>query len=36
LLNRKLVEQSALPAVVERLRKRLEEYLRGHTEILVG
>ena len=33
LLNRPLSEQSVLPAVVERLRRRLEEYLRGHTEI---
>lgn len=35
LLNRPLAEQSADPATVARLQQRLEEYLRGHTEILV-
>jgi len=35
LLNRPLAEQVALPAVVLRLQRRLEEYLRGHTEILL-
>ena len=35
LLNRPLSTQTALPAVVTRLRRRLEEYLRGHTEILI-
>lgn len=35
LLNRPLVEQTAPPAAVLRLERRLEEYLRGHTEILV-
>lgn len=35
LLNRPLVEQTATPAAVLRLERRLEEYLRGHTEILV-
>lgn len=35
LLNRPLAEQSAEPATVARLQRRLEEYLRGHTEILV-
>lgn len=35
LLNKPLVEQSAEPAAVERLQRRLEEYLRGHTEILI-
>lgn len=34
LLNRPLAEQSAAPAAVARLTARLEEYLRGHTEIL--
>jgi hypothetical protein len=36
LLNRPLAEQTASAAVVVRLQRRLEEYLRGHTEILVG
>lgn len=35
LLNRPLAEQSATTAVVARLQRRLEEYLRGHTEILL-
>jgi hypothetical protein len=35
LLNRPLAEQDASPAMVQRLQRRLEEYLRGHTEILV-
>lgn len=35
LLNRPLAEQTAAPAAVLRLRRRLEEYLRGHTEILL-
>ena len=35
LLNRPLAEQTATPAAVVRLQRRLEEYLRGHTEILL-
>jgi hypothetical protein len=35
LLNRPLVEQSAGAAAVMRLQRRLEEYLRGHTEVLL-
>jgi recombinational DNA repair protein (RecF pathway) len=35
LLNRPLAEQTAATAVVLRLQRRLEEYLRGHTEILL-
>lgn len=35
LINRPLSVQSAAPAIVTRLERRLEEYLRGHTEILV-
>jgi hypothetical protein len=35
LLNRPLVEQTAPMATVTRLQRRLEEYLRGHTEILL-
>lgn len=35
LLNRPLAEQTAAPAAVTRLLRRLEEYLRGHTEILI-
>lgn len=35
LLNRPLAEQTATPAAVARLTRRLEEYLRGHTEILL-
>lgn len=34
LLNRPLAAQTASVPVVARLRARLEEYLRGHTEIL--
>lgn len=35
LLNRPLAGQATGPAVVTRLQRRLEEYLRGHTEILL-
>lgn len=35
LLNRPLAEQTAAAAAVARLQRRLEEYLRGHTEILL-
>jgi hypothetical protein len=35
LLNKPLAEQSAAPADVARLQRRLDEYLRGHTEILL-
>jgi hypothetical protein len=35
LLNRPLAEQSATPGAVARLQRRLEEYLRGHTEVLM-
>ena len=35
LLNRPLAEQTATAAAVVRLQRRLEEYLRGHTEILL-
>jgi hypothetical protein len=35
LLNRPLVDQDASAALVQRLQRRLEEYLRGHTEILI-
>lgn len=35
LLNRPLAGQTAPPALVARLQRRLEEYLRGHTEILL-
>lgn len=35
LLNRPLAGQTAEPAAVARLQRRLEEYLRGHTEILL-
>ena len=34
LLNRPLIEQLASVEAVARLQRRLEEYLRGHTEIL--
>jgi hypothetical protein len=34
LLNKPLAGQTAEPAAVVRLQRRLEEYLRGHTEIL--
>jgi hypothetical protein len=36
LLNRPLAEQTATIAIVARLQRRLEEYLTGHTEILLG
>jgi len=36
LLNRPLAEQTAFPDVVARLQHRLDEYLRGHTEILLA
>ena len=35
LLNRPLAEQTAAVPVVTRLRAQLEEYLRGHTEVLL-
>lgn len=35
LLNKPLTEQTAEPAAVVRLVRRLEEYLGGHTEILM-
>lgn len=35
LLNRPLAEQTAEPELVARLDRRLHEYLRGHTEIIV-
>ena len=35
LLNRPLAAQTAAPATVARLQRRLDEYLRGHTEILL-
>ena len=35
LLNRPLAEQTVAPPFVTRLQRRLEEYLRGHTEILL-
>lgn len=35
LLNRPLAEQTAAAPVVERLQRRLEDYLRGHTEVLL-
>ena len=35
LLNRPLAEQTATLAAVARLQKRLEEYLTGHSEILL-
>lgn len=35
LLNQPLAEQTASTAVVARLQQRLEDYLRGHTEILL-
>jgi len=34
LVNKPLTEQTAEPPLVARLQRRLEEYLRGHTEIL--
>jgi hypothetical protein len=36
LLNRPLHEQTTTGEVVVRLQRRLEDYLRGHTEILLG
>lgn len=36
LLNRPLIEQTASTTLVARLQRRLEDYLRGHTEILLG
>lgn len=35
LLNHPLAEQSSAAAAVTRLQRRLEEYLRGHTEVLL-
>ncbi len=35
LLNRPVAGQTAEPAYVAKIRQRLENYLRGHTEILV-
>jgi hypothetical protein len=35
LLNRPLAEQTATAEIVARLERRLAEYLRGHTEILL-
>jgi hypothetical protein len=35
LLNRPLAGQTAAPEPVARLDRLLEDYLRGHTEILV-
>jgi hypothetical protein len=35
LLNRPLAEQTASPAAVIHLQRRLEDYLRGHTEVLL-
>jgi len=35
LLNKPLTQQTAEPENVTRLQRRLDEYLRGHTEILV-
>jgi hypothetical protein len=35
LLNRPMAEQIAAPEVVARLQRRMEDYLRGHTEILL-
>lgn len=34
-LNRPLAEQTTAPAAVARLQRQLDDYLRGHTEILV-
>jgi recombinational DNA repair protein (RecF pathway) len=36
LLNRPLAEQDIAPELVARYQRRLEEYLRGHTDLLVG
>lgn len=35
LVNRPIAGQTAEPAAVARLQRRLEEYLRGHTELLL-
>lgn len=35
LLNRPLSAQTTTPATVRHLQRRLEEYLRGHTEVLL-
>jgi hypothetical protein len=35
ILNRALADQTATPAAVARFQRRLEDYLRGHTEILL-
>ena len=35
LLNRPLSDQTAPPAVVHALQRNLENYLRGHTDILL-
>lgn len=35
LLNQPLAGQTATPATVTRLQRRLDDYLRGHTEILL-
>ena len=35
LINQPLARQSADPTVVARLQRRLDDYLRGHTEILL-
>lgn len=35
LLNRPLAEQTAAPEIVARFQRRLEDYVRGHTDILV-
>jgi hypothetical protein len=36
LLNQPLSEQTSSAAAVARLQRRLDDYLRGHTEILMG
>ncbi|MSU50010.1 MAG: hypothetical protein EXS37_13150 [Opitutus sp.] len=36
ILNRPLADQTVSAAAVLRLQRRLEEYLRGHTEVLIG
>lgn len=36
ILNRPLAAQTADAATVTRLQRRLEDYLRGHTEVLLG
>lgn len=35
LINQPLVDQTSHPTVVARLQHRLDDYLRGHTEILI-